>query len=112
MTSSPLLFVSHGAATFTIEPGLASKKLAELGRELPKPDAIVIFLPLWMTRGEVSVTTSTAPNTIHGFGGFPDELYKLSYPAPGAPELASHMSADGYLDQTQRHELYEGPDFR
>ncbi|WP_095097771.1 class III extradiol ring-cleavage dioxygenase [Pseudomonas sp. Irchel 3A5] len=90
-TSFPLLFVSHGAPTFAIEPGLAGPKLAELGRELPKPDAIVVLSPHWMTRGEVSVTASTAPKTIHDFGGFPDALYQVSYPAPGAPELASHI---------------------
>lgn len=90
-TSFPLLFVSHGAPTFAIEPGLAGKKLAELGRELPQPDAIVVLSPHWMTRGEISVTASTAPQTIHDFGGFPDALYELSYPAPGAPALARHI---------------------
>lgn len=90
-TSFPLLFVSHGAPMFAIEPGLAGKQLAELGRELPKPDAIVVLSPHWMTRGEVSVTASTAPKTIHDFGGFPDALYQLQYPAPGAPALAEHI---------------------
>lgn len=90
-TSFPLLFVSHGAPMFAIEPGLAGQRLAELGRELPRPDAIVILSPHWMTRGEVSVTASTAPTTIHDFGGFPDALYQLSYPAPGAPALAAHI---------------------
>lgn len=90
-TSFPLLFVSHGAPLFAIEPGLAGPRLAELGRELPRPDAIVILSPHWMTRGEVNVTASTAPETIHDFGGFPDELYQLRYPAPGAPILAAHI---------------------
>ncbi|EJM06407.1 MULTISPECIES: DODA-type extradiol aromatic ring-opening family dioxygenase [Pseudomonas] len=90
-TSFPLLFVSHGAPLFAIEPGLAGPRLAELGRELPRPDAIVILSPHWMTRGEVNVTASTAPQTIHDFGGFPDELYQLRYPAPGAPILAAHI---------------------
>jgi 4,5-DOPA dioxygenase extradiol len=90
-TSFPLLFVSHGAPMFAIEPGLAGKKLVELGRELPQPDAIVVISPHWMTRGEVSVTASTSPKTIHDFGGFPDALYELNYPAPGAPELANHI---------------------
>ncbi|WP_454866843.1 DODA-type extradiol aromatic ring-opening family dioxygenase [Pseudomonas lini] len=90
-TSFPLLFVSHGAPMFAIEPGLAGQRLAELGRELPRPDAIVILSPHWMTRGEVSVTASTAPETIHDFGGFPDALYQLHYPAPGAPALAAHI---------------------
>lgn len=91
VTSFPLLFVSHGAPMFAIEPGLAGQRLAELSRELPKPDAIVILSPHWMTRGEVRVTASTAPKTIHDFGGFPDALYELQYPAPGAPALAEHI---------------------
>ncbi|WP_366299553.1 class III extradiol ring-cleavage dioxygenase [Pseudomonas atacamensis] len=102
-TSFPLLFVSHGAPLFAIEPGLAGPRLAELGRELPRPDAIVILSPHWMTRGEVNVTASTAPQTIHDFGGFPDELYQLRYPAPGAPLLAAHivklLQASGWTSQ-------------
>lgn len=90
-TLFPLLFVSHGAPMFAIEPGQAGPRLAELGRELPRPDAIVVLSPHWMTRGEVSVTASTAPITIHDFGGFPDELYQLQYPAPGAPALAARI---------------------
>lgn len=89
--SFPLLFVSHGAPMFAIEPGLAGKNLAELGRELPRPDAIVILSPHWMTRDEISVTASIAPETIHDFGGFPDALYQIQYPAPGAPALASKI---------------------
>ncbi|RZA30245.1 MAG: dioxygenase [Proteobacteria bacterium] len=90
-TSFPLLFVSHGAPLFAIEPGLAGKHLTELGRELPRPDAIVILSPHWMTRGEISVTASAAPATIHDFGGFPDALYQIQYPAPGAPALAAQI---------------------
>ena len=90
-TSFPLLFVSHGAPMFAIEPGLAGQHLTELGRELPRPDAIVILSPHWMTRGEVSVTASVAPSTIHDFGGFPDALYQIQYPAPGAPALAARI---------------------
>jgi 4,5-DOPA dioxygenase extradiol len=90
-TSFPLLFVSHGAPLFAIEPGLAGKHLTQLGRELPRPDAIVILSPHWMTRGEISVTASAAPSTIHDFGGFPDALYQIQYPAPGAPALAAQI---------------------
>ena len=90
-TSRPVLFVSHGAPMLAVEPGLAGKRLAELGRELPRPDAIVILSAHWMTRDEVSVTASAAPSTIHDFGGFPDALYQIQYPAPGAPALAAQI---------------------
>ncbi len=90
-TSFPLLFVSYGAPMFAIEPGLAGQQLVKLGRELPQPDAIVVISPHWMTRGEVSVTASPRPKTIHDFGGFPDALYELDYPAPGAPALAAQI---------------------
>jgi 4,5-DOPA dioxygenase extradiol len=88
---SPVLFVSHGSPMFAVEPGLAGKHLAELGRELTRPQAIVIVSPHWMTRSEVGVTASAAPATIHDFGGFPDALYKIQYPASGAPVLAAQI---------------------
>lgn len=91
-TSLPVLFVSHGAPMFAIEPGQAGEQLAKLGRELTQPRAIVVISPHWMTRGEVCVTASTHPETIHDFGGFPDALYELQYPAPGAPPLAQEIA--------------------
>jgi 4,5-DOPA dioxygenase extradiol len=89
----PVLFVSHGAPTFAIEPGMAGARLAELGRALPRPSAIVIVSPHWMTRGGVRVGSSATPETIHDFGGFPQALYRLQYPAPGNPALAQQISS-------------------
>jgi 4,5-DOPA dioxygenase extradiol len=87
----PVLFISHGAPTFAIEPGIAGARLTELGRTLPRPSAIVIVSPHWMTRGGVRVSSSATPETIHDFGGFPQELYRLQYPAPGHPQLAEQI---------------------
>ncbi len=91
MTAFPSVFISHGAPTFAIEPGRAGAQLRALGQALGKPKGIVVVSPHWMTRG-VQVTASPRPETIHDFGGFPAALYRLQYPAPGAPHLAARAA--------------------
>jgi 4,5-DOPA dioxygenase extradiol len=92
MTALPSLFVSHGAPTFALEPGRAGEQLAALGRALPKPSAVLVVSPHWMTRG-VQVSAAAQPPTVHDFGGFPRALYALRYPAPGAPQLAARVQS-------------------
>lgn len=87
MSRLPTLFVSHGAPTFAMEPGQAGPLLAGLGRALPRPAAVLVVSPHWMTHG-VAVGLSPQPPTIHDFGGFPAPLYEITYPAPGQPALA------------------------
>ena len=81
------LFVSHGAPTFALEPGLAGPALSQLGTELPRPTAVLVVSPHWMTQ-EVQVGLSEAPATIHDFRGFEPAMYELEYPAHGHPSLA------------------------
>jgi 4,5-DOPA dioxygenase extradiol len=87
MSRQPTLFISHGSPTFAIDPGVAGPALTALGQRLPRPKAVLVVSPHWMTR-EPRVATTGAPRTIHDFGGFPEALYRLSYPAPGAPDVA------------------------
>jgi len=89
---APSLFVSHGAPTFALEPGILGPKLKELGAKLPDLAAVAVVSAHWQTSG-VQVMRTPMPATIHDFGGFPQALYRLRYPAPGAPALAADASA-------------------
>lgn len=90
--AAPVLFVSHGAPTFALEPGLLGPKLMRLGEQLSGLAAVAVISAHWQTAG-VQVMRTAAPETIHDFGGFPPALYRLQYPAPGAPALALDTAA-------------------
>jgi 4,5-DOPA dioxygenase extradiol len=83
----PTLFISHGAPTFALEPGVAGALLQEAGRKLPAIKAVLLVSPHWMTSG-LSVMMAAKPDTIIDFGGFDPRLNSLVYPAPGHPALA------------------------
>ena len=87
MNRLPSLFVSHGAPTFAIEPGLAGPQLTALGRALPRPRAVLVVSPHWMTPSP-RVGLVARPQTIHDFGGFDPALYEITYPVDGHPALA------------------------
>lgn len=103
MQRQPTLFVSHGAPSYALQPGLAGAQLRALGQRLPRPRAVAVISAHWQA-AEVRVGSSASPATVHDFGGFPAPLYALRYPAPGHPELAQQalqrLQAAGWAAST------------
>lgn len=89
-TPMPAMFFAHGTPVNAITRNAYTDAWAAIGRELPRPRAIVSVSAHWYRRG-VAVTAMTMPPTIHDFGGFPRELHEYRYPAPGEPALARRV---------------------
>jgi 4,5-DOPA dioxygenase extradiol len=112
-TISPLpsLFLSHGSPMLAVEDSPAARFLDGLGAQLPRPRAIVVVSAHFMAEAPV-IGAAAHPETVHDFGGFPATMYRITYPAPGAPELAAEIAtrldAAGLTPSLRPHGLDHG----
>jgi 4,5-DOPA dioxygenase extradiol len=88
----PALFVSHGAPSAALDDDAYTRALGEWARATPRPWAVVVVSAHGECEGPVRVNAAPRPPLVYDFYGFPQALYDLRYPAPGAPDLARDVA--------------------
>ena len=90
-TKTPLLFIAHGSPMNAIEQNQYTESWRAIGESIPKPRAILMFSAHWITEHETRISTCESPDMIYDMGGFPPELYRVRYDAPGSREIAEEI---------------------
>ena len=88
----PAIFFGHGNPMNAVEHNAWTDGWAAIGKNIPRPRAVLSISAHWYLPATL-VTAMSAPRTIHDFGGFPQKLHEVSYPAPGDPDLARRVQS-------------------
>lgn len=84
----PSIFVGHGSPMNAVQTNDFTRMLQKWGPSIGRPTAILVVSAHWLTPKETKVAVQAQPKTIHDFGGFPQSLFEMQYPAPGSPAFA------------------------
>lgn len=97
----PVVYLPHGGGPWPfVEMGLDRNELASLAqylrglRQLPKtPPAAILAVSAHWEMPQPTVMTHARPPMLYDYYGFPPESYKVTWPAPGHPQLAAKVAA-------------------
>jgi 4,5-DOPA dioxygenase extradiol len=84
-------FISHGSPMLAIQDNTYTQELQRLGKSMGKPEAVIVFTAHWTSRELTLTDTDDVYETIYDFGGFPDELFRVKYPARGSKSLSEDI---------------------
>ena len=88
----PVLFIGHGSPMNGIEDNQFSQRWRKMAEEIPTPSAVLVISAHWLSQG-TRITAMDFPKTIHDFGGFPQAVFEVQYPAPGDRKLAEETAS-------------------
>ncbi|TDF94503.1 DODA-type extradiol aromatic ring-opening family dioxygenase [Paenibacillus piri] len=86
-------FIGHGSPMLAIQDIPYTRDIRRLGEKLGKPEAVILFSAHWVNQEQSLTYTDSAYETIYDFGGFPDELFRVTYPAHGSKAIADEVRA-------------------
>ncbi len=101
MSKMPMIFAGHGSPMNAIEDNRYTREWREMAKKIPRPESIVSISAHWYTEG-TKIMNEENPKTVYDMYGFPDELYKISYNAPGNPGLAGNVK-----DMISKQSVYD-----